>query len=179
MQLKNFPTYLSSCERNIEFPSTPQPELLCHSSSQMRVNSPALSGKESRRTCHISRGGPSHIEIRQETSWAMPQSQRHRFPHPLEIRHDSNEIPSTQLQHEGALRSRLHPLEKATGSKCNSTRGLTPHSQLKRQAEFHASTQDEACLPSSNSTETLRSNQKWRGILRFTPQLEMRPHSFL
>ena len=34
---------------------------------------------------------------------------------------------------------------------------LTPHSQLKRQPEFHVSTQDEACLPCSNSTETPRS----------------------
>ena len=47
-------------------------------------------------------------------------------------------------QHEGALIAWLHPPEKATGSKYNSTSGLTPHEQLKMQAEFHASTQDEA-----------------------------------
>ena len=47
-------------------------------------------------------------------------------------------------QHEGALTPRLHPPEKATGSKYNSTSGLTPHEQLKMQAEFHASTQAEA-----------------------------------
>ena len=86
----------------------------------------------------------------------MPQSQRHRFPHPLEIRPDSNGTPSTESQHKGALTPQLHPLEKATGSKFNSTGGLTPHSQLEREAELHASTQDEACLPCSNSTETLK-----------------------
>ena len=60
------------------------------------------------------------------------------------------------MQHQGALTPRLHLPEKAIGSKCNSTRGLIPHSQLERQSEFHNSTQDEACLPYSNSTETLR-----------------------
>ena len=54
-------------------------------------------------------------------------------------------------QQEGALTPRLHPPEKATGSKCNSTRGLTPHSQLERQAEFHVSTKDKACLPVQTS----------------------------
>ena len=87
----------------------------------------------------------------------MPQSQRHRFPHPLKIRPDSNGTSSTELQHQGALTPWLHPPEKATGSKCNSTRGLTSHSQLEREPEFHASTQDKACLPYLNSTETLRS----------------------
>ena len=47
-------------------------------------------------------------------------------------------------QHEGALTPWLHRLEKVTGSKYNSTSGLSPHEQLERQAEFHSSTQDEA-----------------------------------
>ena len=38
----------------------------------------------------------------------------------------------------------LHPPEKATGSKYNSISGLTPHEELERQADFHASAQDEA-----------------------------------
>ena len=60
-------------------------------------------------------------------------------------------------QHERALTPRLHPPKKATGSKSNSTRGLTPYLQLKGQAKFHASTQDKACLSCSYSTETPRS----------------------
>ena len=47
-------------------------------------------------------------------------------------------------EHERALTAQLHPLEKAAGSKYNLTSGLTPHEQLERQAEFRASTQDEA-----------------------------------
>ena len=38
----------------------------------------------------------------------------------------------------------LHPLEKATCSKYSSTSDLSLHEQLKRQAKFRASTQDEA-----------------------------------
>ena len=56
---------------------------------EMRVNSPAFSGKESRRSHCPSRGGQSHSETRVEPSWVMPQSQRHLFPHPLEIRPDA------------------------------------------------------------------------------------------
>ena len=40
--------------------------------------------------------------------------------------------------------SQLHRSEKATDSKYNLTRGLSPREHLERQAEFHASTQDEA-----------------------------------
>ena len=53
---------------------------------KIRVDSPALSEKESRHSRHTSRGGWSHIETRQEPSWVIPQCQRHRFPYPLEIR---------------------------------------------------------------------------------------------
>jgi hypothetical protein len=47
-------------------------------------------------------------------------------------------------QHEGALSPWLHPPEKDADSKYSSTSGMTPHEQLERQGEFHASTQDEA-----------------------------------
>ena len=46
--------------------------------------------------------------------------------------------------HEGALTPRLHLLEKASGSKYNSTSGLSPREQLERQVELHFSTQKEA-----------------------------------
>ena len=38
----------------------------------------------------------------------------------------------------------MHHPEKPTGSKYSLTSGLSPHEHLERQAEFHASTQDEA-----------------------------------
>ena len=56
---------------------------------EMRVDSPAFSGKESRRSHRPSRRGRSHSETRVEPSWVVPQSQRHLFPHPLEIRPDA------------------------------------------------------------------------------------------
>ena len=65
--------------------------------------------------------------------------------------------PEDEVKTPRAMTPPLHGPEKAAGSKYNSTSGLTPHGQLERNAEFHASTQDEACLPCSNSTETPRS----------------------
>ena len=47
-------------------------------------------------------------------------------------------------QHEGALTPWLHRPEKPTGSKYNSTSGMSPREQLGSQGEFHSSTQDEA-----------------------------------
>ena len=38
----------------------------------------------------------------------------------------------------------VHRSEKTPGSKYSSTSGLSPRGRLERQAEFHASTQDEA-----------------------------------
>ena len=52
--------------------------------------------------------------------------------------------PKDEVKYKWALTHQLHPMEKPTGSKYNSTNGLTPHEQLKRQAEFRATTQDEA-----------------------------------
>ena len=47
-----------------------------------------------------------------------------------------------------------HP-EKPVASTYSSTRGLSPLEQFERQAEFHASTQDKACLSCPNSAGTL------------------------
>src|SRR5574340_987678 len=71
----------------------------------------------------------------------------------------------------------VHRSEKTPGSKSSSTSGLSPRGHLERQAEFHASTQDEACLSGPQSAGTLRSESEIRGTLRFLPQLEMRPSS--
>src|SRR5574340_1586291 len=71
----------------------------------------------------------------------------------------------------------VHRSEKTPGSKSSSTSGLSPREHLETQAEFHASTQDEACLSGPQSAGTLRSESEIRGTLRFLPQLEMRPSS--
>src|SRR5574337_1158024 len=69
------------------------------------------------------------------------------------------------------------PQKKTPGSKYSSTSGLSSRGHLERQAEFHASTQDGACLSCPKSAGTLRSESEIRGTLRFLPQLEMRPSS--
>src|SRR5574338_586324 len=71
----------------------------------------------------------------------------------------------------------VHRSEKTPGSKYSSTSGLSPRGHLDRQAEFHASTHDEAGLSCPQSAGTLRSESEIRGTRRFLPQLEMRPSS--
>src|SRR5574341_1358500 len=66
----------------------------------------------------------------------------------------------------------VHRLEKNPGSKYSSTSGLAPRGHLVRQAEFHASSQDEASLSCLQSAGTLRSESEIRGTLRFLPQPE-------
>src|SRR5574337_994683 len=70
-----------------------------------------------------------------------------------------------------------HRSEKTPGSKYSSTSGLSPRGHLERQAEFHASTQDEALLSCPQSAGTRRSDSEIRGTLRFLPPLELRPSS--
>src|SRR5574337_1030770 len=71
----------------------------------------------------------------------------------------------------------VHRSEKTPGSKYSSTSGLSPRGHLERQAEVHASTQDEASLSCPQSAGTLRSESEIRRTLRFRPQLEMRSSS--
>src|SRR5574339_371503 len=80
-----------------------------------------------------------------------------------------------QSRRRGSLS--VHRSEKTPGSKYSSTSGLSPRGHLERQAEFHASTQDEARLSCPQSAGTLRSESEIRGTLRFLPQLEMRRSS--
>ena len=53
---------------------------------EMRVDSPASSGKESRRCRCPSRGSQSHLETRVHSRQSCLNSKRPRFPHPLQIR---------------------------------------------------------------------------------------------
>ena len=54
------------------------------------------------------------------------------------------ETQETRVQSLGRGRFSVHRSEKIPGSKYSSTSGLSPRGHLERQAEFHASTQDEA-----------------------------------
>ena len=54
----------------------------------------------------------------------------------------------------------VYRLQKPAGSKYSSTSGLSPHEHFEREAEFHASTQDEASLSCPNSAGTLQSESE-------------------
>ena len=149
MQPKKFPDIPVSLERNTSFPAPFNLSLFSPPDLNMRVDSPALSGKGSRPSRHTSGGGWSQKEIRKVASWVMPHSERHQFPCPLLIRTrcpdtSSNVTLWMKSQHEGALTPQLHHPEKPAGSKYNATSGLSPCEQLERQEEFIYSTQDEA-----------------------------------
>src|SRR5574341_814304 len=68
----------------------------------------------------------------------------------------------------------VHRSEKTPGPKYSSTSGLSPRGHLERQAEFHASTQDEAGLSCPQSAGTLRSESAIRGtLLQIPPALHL------
>ena len=98
---------------------------------------------------------------------------------------DKNPMPGHPLEgnpvDEGTTRrgtdTPVHRPEKPTGSTHSSTRGLSPRAQLKRQAEFHSPHRTRPDSPVPNLLGPCNPNQKWRGTLRFLPQLEMRPSS--
>ena len=71
----------------------------------------------------------------------------------------------------------VHRPEKPIGSKYSSTSGMSPHEHLEWQAGFHASTQAQTCLSVSTLQGPCDHSQKWRGTLRFLPQLGTRPFS--
>ena len=81
---------------------------------------------------------------------------------------DKNPMPGHLLEcnpvdEVATRRGTNHPRassEKTRSSKYSSTGGLSPPEQLERQAEFHASTQDEACLSCLNSAGILRSESE-------------------
>src|SRR5574337_517284 len=69
----------------------------------------------------------------------------------------------------------VHRSEKTPGSKYSSTSGLSPRGHLERQAEFHASTQEEGWL--SDRTKGQFSRASFGKNPRFQIQLDKRPLS--
>ena len=143
------------------------------------VDSPALSGRGSRSSWRTLGRHQSNEEIRDVASWMVPRSERPRFPAPLLIR---TRCPDTSLkatlwmkaQHEGAL---------------------TPSCILRKKPKVPLTARQMVCYPVNNSRgkwSSIRPHKtrpdspvpilqgpcgrsfKWRGTLRFLPQLEMR-----
>ena len=71
----------------------------------------------------------------------------------------------------------VHRLETTAGCTHSSTRVLRPSEQLEGQAGFPSSDETRPDSPVPNLQGPCDLNQKWRGILRFLPLLEMRPSS--
>ena len=124
----------------------------------------------------VSRGYSRHSHVDGDTCRKTPISRSAL---------DKNPMPGHPLEgnpvDEGTTRrgtdTPVHRPEKPTGSTHSSTRGLSPRAQLERQAEFHPPHRTRPDSPVPNLLGPCNPNQKWRGTLRFLPQLEMRPSS--
>ena len=95
----------------------------------------------------------------------VPHSGGPRCPGPLLIRTrcpdtSSNATLWMKSQHEGGTDTPVHHPEKPAGSKYSSRSGMSPIEKLGRQAEFHSSTQGEACLSCPISAGTLQSESE-------------------
>ena len=80
---KSSPTYRSHSRGTPRFPAQFNLSHFSPPDLNMRVDSPALSGKGSLPSRRTSGGGRSLTETQEEVSWVMPHSERLWFPHPL------------------------------------------------------------------------------------------------
>ena len=148
----------------------------------MRVDSPAWSGKVSQTSCRTSGGAWPHTETREQASCVIPHSERHQFPHPLKIRTrcpgtSSNVTLRVKSLHEGALTPQFHHPEKPQVP--NATRQVACHPVNNGRGKWTSIPENKTRLdtPVPTLQRPCDWSQKWRGTLRFTPQLEMRPYS--
>ena len=109
---------------------------------------------------------------------------RPRIPDPLLIRTRCTDTSSNvtlwmKSEHEGELTSQLPPPEKPAGSKYNSTHGLSrrEYSRGKRSSIPQHKTRPDSSVPTLQ--RPCDRSHKWRGTLRFPPQLEMRTSSIV
>ena len=95
----------------------------------MRVDCPALPGKECRHPCHTLRGGWNLLDTGGETG-GLSEFEIQLFPHPLDIRPDSLALiqKSARIisQTEGSSDAPVANSKGATGPKFNSPGGLKP-----------------------------------------------------
>ena len=115
-------------------------------------------------------------------SWVVPHSERPRFPGPLLIRTrcldtSLNVTLWTKSQHEGALKPQFIIWKNPHVP--NTDRQVACHpvnnSRGKRSSMPQHKTRPDSPVPTLQ--RPCDRSQKWRGTLRFLPQLEMRPSS--
>jgi len=88
------------------------------------------------------------------------------------------EYNPTNSQHEGRTDTLVAPLEKAPDPYLNSKGGLISLLQLKRKAEFHASTRDKAWLPCTNAIGNPRSMSELERLPEFHIITQKEPQGF-
>ena len=108
MQPENFPDIPFSLERTPSFLAQLNLSPFAPPDLDMRVDTPAFSGKGSRNSHRTSGRGRSHKEIQDIASWVVPPSERPLFPGLLLIRTrfpdtSSNATLCMKSQHEKAL----------------------------------------------------------------------------
>ena len=154
----------------------------------MRDPFPALSGKNSGRSCRISRGGALHRKGERNSRVGPPYQwsprclslfQRNLFSlHSLDF-HAKDRLPPRwhvgQPCGKASGKSLVgKPLGKATDPMIQAMGSVTLLLPLWRKAHVHAPIREEDLLPWGDSRSTPNPCQHWGGILRFWPPLHTR-----
>ena len=111
----------------------------------------------------------------------VPYGERPQFPRPLMRRTRCLDTSSKatlwmKAQHKGAL-TLVHRPEKPAGSTYSSTSGLSPLKNSRGKWGFIPLHKTRPDSPVPTLQGPCYRSQKWRGTLRYLPQLEMRPSS--
>ena len=149
MQVKGSPTHGSHSRGTPSFPAQLNLSPFSPPDLDLRGDSPTLSGKgshlpvapqeEAGLALKLERKPRGSCHIPKDTPWISPSIQGNsRW-----LDTSANVTPRMKSTRRGTDTPVHHP-EKSAGSKYSSTSCLSPCEQLKRQAEFHSPTQDEA-----------------------------------
>ena len=198
LQLKNFPDIpVSIREESRESPLNPEEPRFCLVARE-EGSFPAWSGKNSRRSRRISRGGALHRKGERNSRVVPPFPESLKCLSPFQGNHFS--LPYLDFQAEDRLSPRWHvgqPCGKASREShrsldpregkwntaatdreesaraCpHSRRGLTPLGRFQKYPKIHVSTVEESSGSGTNSTRDLGPGIDGRGIPRGPEQLE-------
>ena len=155
-----FPDIPVSLERNTEVPSTTSSETLLPSCSRQKGPFPCFIWKRFPTFRSHLRMGPVSLRNSRRglvvgATFRRTQMSQSALDKDPMAGHFFKCNPVDEVETRRGTDTPVHCLEKPIGSKYSSTSGLSPHEQIEGQAEFHASTQDEACLSCPNSAGTL------------------------
>ena len=130
------------------FPSQLKKSLVFLSSSQDECPLPCFIGKGIPVFLSHLKRRRSPLESREELQGSCHHSKRPRCPNPLQIHliplHCGTVTHSINTKYDGSCDSPVAPQEKAIDPYINSTGSLPLLLQLKRKADLHVSTQEEA-----------------------------------